>query len=114
MFRTCRLTKLPSKRPKSWNAPNLPIFEKYRKTSIEHASRMQSERWIRFKAGNGTLESQLVIGSAKQGHLKVCTMSSQIPPMRRDPSPLGLVLGGREDTCEGVIYEGLHIGVWEA
>ena len=91
MSRTCRRTKQPLGRRRNQNAPNLLIFEKCKKTLIEHASKMQSERWIRFKAGNGTLENQPVIGSVRQGNWKARNIS-RFQLVRRVPFLLGMAL----------------------
>jgi hypothetical protein len=110
----CRQTKLPLERPKNPNAPNLLKYEKCKKTSIERASRMQSEKWIRFKAESGTLESQPVIGSAKLRNLKVCPTSKQMPVRRFPPSLSPVLLPEKwADGYEAVALGEFHNGVGE-
>lgn len=62
LFRTLRQMKTPLRKPKNPNAPNSLKSEKYRKMLIAHESRMQNEKWTKYKVVSGIQANRLAIG----------------------------------------------------
>lgn len=113
--RTLKRTKMPSEKHRNQNVPNLPRSERSRKMSTARGSRMPNVRWIKYRAGNGILESRrLLTGSTRQRKPK----SLLSLPRRKTRRSLLLLLrlahlrrtqGGGREELHGEFHRGVGV-----